>query len=177
MVGTAFRLYVVHRGSRAAYLRSLGARIGDGCDILTRPIRFGSEPYLVELGDRVTLSSDVLLVTHDGSSRLYRHRHSSSPWGNRFGPIRVLDDSFVGSRAILLPGVTIGPRSIVGAGSVVATDVPPDTVWAGNPARQVSTVEEAEERYVQRMVPLPDGVLDRGLLRAALTEYFFGERR
>jgi acetyltransferase-like isoleucine patch superfamily enzyme len=152
-------------------------RIGDGCEILTRLSSFGSEPYLVEIGDRVTLSYDVLLITHDGSSRLYRHRYSSSPWGNRFGPVRVLDDSFIGARAILLPGVTVGPRSIVGAGSLVTKDVPPDTVWAGNPARQVATVVEAEARYVQRMVPLPDDVLDRELLRKALTEFFFGEQR
>jgi acetyltransferase-like isoleucine patch superfamily enzyme len=152
-------------------------RVGEGCEILANLGTFGTEPYLIEIGDRVTLSYDVLLITHDGSSRLYRHRHSSSPWGNRFGPVRVLDDSFVGARAILLPGVTVGPRSIVGAGSVVTKDVPPDTVWAGNPARQVATVAEAEERYARRMVALSDDVADRRLLRKELTEYFFGEQR
>jgi acetyltransferase-like isoleucine patch superfamily enzyme len=152
-------------------------RVGEGCEILTGMSTFGTEPYLIEIGNRVTLSYDVLLITHDGSSRLYRHRHSSSPWGNRFAPVRVLDDSFVGARAILLPGVTVGPRSIVGAGSVVTKDVPPDTVWAGNPARQVATVAEVEERYARRMVALSEDVVDRRLLRKALTEYFFGEQR
>jgi acetyltransferase-like isoleucine patch superfamily enzyme len=171
----AFDRYVRFRGDRSAYLRSLGARVGVGCEILTSPSNFGTEPWLVEIGDRVTLSQEVLLVTHDGSSRLFREKYSESPWGNKFGPIRVLDNSFVGARAIILPNVSIGPNAIVAAGSVVTKDVPPETVWGGVPARQLSTLAEVESRYERNMVPI--SARDRDQLRKELTQYFFGAVR
>jgi serine acetyltransferase len=49
--------------------------------------------------------------------------------------VRIGNDAWVGACAIILPGVSIGPASVVGAGSVVTKDVPEDTVFAGNPAR------------------------------------------
>lgn len=52
-------------------------------------------------------------------------------------PITVGDDVWIGGGAIICPGVTIGPRSVVGAGSVVVKDVPPDVLVAGNPARVI----------------------------------------
>ena len=54
--------------------------------------------------------------------------------GAATGPIRIGSDVFVGANALLLKGVTIGSRAIVGAGSVVAKSIPADQIWAGNPA-------------------------------------------
>jgi acetyltransferase-like isoleucine patch superfamily enzyme len=51
-------------------------------------------------------------------------------------PILVEDDASLGSGAIILGGVTIGARALVGAGAVVSRDVPPDAVVAGVPARE-----------------------------------------
>jgi len=51
--------------------------------------------------------------------------------------IRIGRDAFIGARAFVLPGVTIGARAIIGACSVVTRDVPPDTVNAGNPSRVI----------------------------------------
>jgi acetyltransferase-like isoleucine patch superfamily enzyme len=56
-------------------------------------------------------------------------------------PVRICEDVWVGANALILKGVTIGPRSIVGAGAVVTKDVPPDTVVAGVPAKIVRKVE------------------------------------
>ena len=55
-------------------------------------------------------------------------------------PITIEDDAWLGGSVVICPGVTIGARSVVGAGSVVTRDVPPDVVVAGNPARIVRTV-------------------------------------
>jgi acetyltransferase-like isoleucine patch superfamily enzyme len=171
----AFTRFVLDRGDKVAYLRRLGARIGNECDILTGVENFGTEPWLIEIGNRVTLSQDVLLITHDGSSRLFREKYSDSPWGNRFAPIRIHDNSFIGARSILLPDATIGANSVIGAGSVVRGTVPPGTVWAGVPARQVATLAEFEQRYEKRMVPIT--TQDRTELRMELTRFFFGEER
>ena len=57
----------------------------------------------------------------------------------RYGRIKIGNNCFIGCRSILLPGVTIGDNSIIGAGSVVTKDVPSGEVWAGNPARFIKT--------------------------------------
>jgi acetyltransferase-like isoleucine patch superfamily enzyme len=171
-----FTFVVLCGGDRVRYLRRAGSRIGRDCDIATDVANFGSEPWLVEIGDRVSVTSGVRLVTHDGSSRLFRDRiPGSSRYGNRFGTIRIHDDSFVGVGAILLPGVSVGPESIVAAGSVVTKSVPPRTVVAGVPARTVCDLDEYVERYRERMVPTTAS--DRATLRRDLTRALWGEER
>ena len=117
-----------------------------------------------------------MFVTHDGASRVFRERIAGgSAFGNAFAPIRVLDDSMIGLRAILMPGVTVGPRSIVGAGSLVTSDVPPETVVGGFPARVLCRLDEYERKYRDRMIPGLSS--DRGELRRQLTQRFWGEAR
>jgi acetyltransferase-like isoleucine patch superfamily enzyme len=154
-IGQFLKYYVVFKGNRTKYLRSLGVKIGNDCQILNRPINYGSEPWLIEIGNRVTVTNGVFLLTHDASSRLFRESLTgSSKFGNRFGTVRVLDNCFIGINSIILPGVTIGPNSIVGAGSVVVKDVPPNTVVAGVPAREISDLEDYIKKYQERMVPI-----------------------
>jgi acetyltransferase-like isoleucine patch superfamily enzyme len=170
-----YNYYIVCKGDNARYLRLQGARIGQGCDLLNNE-GFGSEPWLIELGDRVTLAEGVRLITHDGSSRLFRHHiPKSSRYGNRFGTIRIRNDCFVGTNAIILPDVSIGPYSIVGAGSVVTKDVPPYTVVAGVPAKPICSLEEYIASYQQKMIPTM--AEDRETLRRELTLRLWGEER
>ena len=61
-------------------------------------------------------------------------------------PISIGDGVWIGAAALILPGITIGERSIVGAGSVVTRDVPPYTIVAGNPARPIGKVEPFKGR-------------------------------
>jgi acetyltransferase-like isoleucine patch superfamily enzyme len=165
--------YIRCRADKVEYLRFLGARIGQGCSIYTAPHNFGTEPWLIEIGDGVTLGHDVQLITHDGASRLFRDRlPGMSPFGNRFGTIVIHYNCFIGNNAILLPGVEVGPDSVVGAGSVVTRTVPPRTIAAGNPARLIKTLDEYIEGYCQRMVSL--GATDRNTLRRELTMQLWG---
>ena len=85
----------------------------------------------VEIGARVKLGPGVqlLAVSHplDAAQRAL---------GLEYGePISIGDDVWIGGGAIILGGLTIGDRAVVGAGSVVTHDVPADAVVAGNPAR------------------------------------------
>lgn len=129
-------------------LRRRGAKIAADCRIIGKP-SFGSEPYLVEIGRHVTISSDCMLITHDGATWVFRdqprYQHVIS-----YGAIRILDNCFIGARSTILPGVTIGPNAIVGAASLVNKDVPPGVVVAGNPARVICTVEEYAEKQLAR---------------------------
>ena len=172
-----FDYLVRFRADKIAFLRHLGVRIGNNCEILTGISNFSSEPWLIELGDHVTLSVAVTLITHDASSRVFRRRFPkmNAAFGNRFGTIRILDNCVIGYGAIILPGVTIGPNSIVGAGSVVTKDIPPDVVAAGNPAHRLCSLEEYIAGYQAKMLPLT--AQDRIALRRELTTMLWGEER
>ncbi len=170
------KYYLVYRGNKVKYLRSMGVKIGDFCQILNHPHNYGSEPWLIEIGNKVTITYGVFFLTHDASSRLFRESiPGSSPFGNRFGAIRVQDNCFIGVNSIILPGVSIGPNSIIGAGSVVVKDVPPNSVVAGVPARVISSLEEYIKKYEERMIPI--SATNREDLRKELTQYFWGEVR
>jgi len=59
-------------------------------------------------------------------------------------PITIGEDVWVGGSVVICPGVTIGDRSVIGAGSVVTKSIPPDVVAAGNPCRVVRAIEREE---------------------------------
>ncbi|MHB1319467.1 MAG: acyltransferase, partial [Anaerolineae bacterium] len=82
------------------------------------------------IGSNVSISEGVALVT-------LGHDPQSATFGNRGAPIMVEDRVFVGMRAMVLPGVTLGEGCFVGAGAVVTRDVPPYTIVAGVPARSI----------------------------------------
>jgi serine acetyltransferase len=123
-----------------AFHRSKGVTIGARVDLYGAGLfTFGSEPYLVTVGDDVTISHEVDFITHDGGLRVVRDEH---PGAFHYGPITVEDGAFIGAHAVLLPGVTVGAGAVVGAGSVVTRDVPPRTVVAGVPAKVVKSVDD-----------------------------------
>lgn len=119
------------------WARRRGVTIGTGCRILSNVAT--AEPWLVSIGDRVTVSSRVSLVTHDGSGWLLSDERGRR---YRYAPIKIGSDVFIGAGATIMPGVEIGDRVVVGAGSVVTRSVPAGTVVAGVPARPVSTWDE-----------------------------------
>lgn len=168
--------YIRCRASKIRYLRFLGVRIGEGCSIYTIPQNFGTEPWLIEIGNHVTLGNNVQLITHDGTSRLFRDKiPGMNRFGNRFDTIIIRDNCFVGNDAIILPGVEIGPDSAVGAGSVVTKTVPPGTIAAGNPAKPIKTLDQYIENYAQRMILLQ--ATNRDDLRKELTMSLWGHER
>lgn len=169
-------LVFVCRGDKVRYLRWKGVKIGQGCEIITSTDLFGSEPWLIEIGNRVTVTKGVVFLTHDGASRLFRHRiKNSNPFGNRFGRILIHDESFIGVYSILMPGVEIGPNSIVGAGSLVNKNIPANMVYAGVPARPICTLDEYIHSYQEKMIEIH--ATDRAGLRKELTHRFWGEER
>jgi len=125
------------------YFRGKGVRIGEGVEIFGANLfTFGSEPYLVSIGDRVTISHGVDFITHDGGMRVARAKF---PDAYLYGRIQVADDCFLGARCILLPGARVGVGSVIGSGSVVTGEIPPGVVAVGAPAKPVKSVED----YIQ----------------------------
>ncbi|WP_350016677.1 acyltransferase [Rhodanobacter sp. IGA1.0] len=139
--------------------RKLGVSVGEGCRIYTR--QFGSEPFLVTIGKRVTVTSGVQFITHDGSTWLIRDVKGRR---FRFAPISIGDDVFVGVNSIILPGVRIGSRCIIGAGSVVTRSVPEGSVAVGVPAKVIGTFDQFEAKalrfYVSERDVIPRDSVD-----------------
>lgn len=121
-----------------SYARKIGVKIGKDCRIYIT--QWGSEPFLISIGNKVTITSGVKILTHDGSTWLI---HDDD--GNRFqryGPVDIGNDVFIGVNSIIMPGVTIGNQVVIGAGSVVTKDIPSNSVAVGNPARVVSSFND-----------------------------------
>lgn len=137
------RISIALGGEEAKHriLRRQGMRIGESCRIYTD--HFGGEPWLIRIGNHCTITSGVRFVTHDGSCWVLR---DEIPNLQDFGPIVIEDNCFIGVNAVLLPGIRIGPNSIVAAGAVVTKDVPPNVVVGGVPARALMSLDEYRRR-------------------------------
>ncbi len=112
------------------YARSIGVRVGKDCRLIG--VHFGSEPFLVTLGDHVS-AADVTFITHDGGIWVFR---DTSPEVELFGPITVGNNVFLGAGVRVLPGVTIGDNVVIGAGAWWSAIFPPIVwPWACLPSR------------------------------------------
>ena len=141
----SFELFKYNNSTIAEYFRKQGAQIGEDCIIIPRDL--GTEPYLVKIGNHVAINQGVKLHTHDGGTWVFRRE---IPDLRVFGPIIIEDNCLIGENAVILPNVTIGRNSIVAAGSVVITDVPPGSIVMGVPARRFGSLERYREKCIQR---------------------------
>lgn len=123
-----------------------GLQLGDNVALITIP-NFGSEPYLVKIGDNTTVSFEVAFVTHDAATRVIRNLPDGNPETGYFGPIIIGKNCFIGCRTTILAGVHIGDNSIIGACSLVNRDIPDNVVAAGNPCRIICTLDEYRAKH------------------------------
>lgn len=108
---------------------------------------FGSEPYLITIGDDTTISFDCAFVTHDAATRVIRHLPGQNKETVIYGSINIGKNCFIGCRSVILPNVTIGDNCIIGAGSVVNQSIPSNTVAAGVPCKTICTLDEYIEKH------------------------------
>ncbi|HEX6097608.1 MAG TPA: acyltransferase [Thermoanaerobaculia bacterium] len=90
----------------------------------------------VAIGAHTLIAPNVFITdhTHNAAAGLRLDEQ-----GSRSAPVVIGADAWIGTRAVILPGVTIGDGAIVGAGAVVTKDVPPNTIAAGVPAKVIGT--------------------------------------
>lgn len=136
----------------AAYLKRQQVlyQMGDDCVIQTN-VQI-TDPKHVRLGNNVRMTG-CILFGHDGSINMLKKLTGKVL--DSVGKIDIKDDVFIGHQAIIMPNVTIGPRSIVAAGSVVTRDVPPNTIVGGVPAKPIGTVDAYLARCEERTATLP----------------------
>lgn len=135
---------------RIKLCRKKGVKIGENC-VVFADVKFGSEPYLIEIGNNVRLTSNVKFVTHDGGMWVLRNLYKDTTI-DKFGRIRIGDNVHVGWDVTIMPGVTIGSNCIIGVGAVVTKDIPDNSIAVGIPARVIETVNEYYEKSKSQFV-------------------------
>ncbi len=130
------------------YNKYFGITFGNNIRFTGFP-RWGSEPYLINIGNNVTITNNVTFHTHDGAVGLFRNEY---PGINIYGKIKIGDNVFIGSDSIFLPGVTVGDNVIIAAGSVVTRNVPNDCVVGGVPAKVIKSIDEYKKQALEKAV-------------------------
>jgi len=132
------------------YLRKIGVTIGNNCEIFvpTKSYIDTQNPYMITIGDNVKITQGVVLLTHDFSWCVTSNLDGFIT--GSVGYINIGSNVFIGFNSIILKNVTIGDNVIIGAGSIVTKDCEPNSVYAGNPARKIMSIEEYHNKRKQK---------------------------
>ena len=138
---------------RVKYLRKQGCKIGEKTRLLCSISCFGTEPYLIEIGEDCLLSGNLSLFTHDGGVKVLNSlNYFDGKKMDKVGKIIIGNNCFIGCGAKIISGVSIGVNVIVGAGSIVTKDCPSNSIVAGVPAKIICTIEEFYEKNKDKFV-------------------------
>tara|TARA_R110002051_G_scaffold324642_1_gene422917 strand:- start:2327 stop:2779 length:453 start_codon:yes stop_codon:yes gene_type:complete len=136
----------------------MGVTIGENCQIYgNSPNMWGTEPFLIKIGNNVHITDRCRFITHDGGTLILR---KFTPDLEVTAPIKIGNDVYLGEEVIIMPGVTIFNNVVVGIRSIVTKDIESNSVVVGIPAKKIKTVDEYHEKL--KMTSLKIGHLSRG---------------
>lgn len=175
--------YKSSQGRYINHLRRIGVQIGDDVTIYAPTKTFIDEqyPWMLTIGSHVRITEGVKILTHDYSWSVLKLADTPDKGIvlGASGKVCIGNNVFIGMNAIITRNVTIGNNVIIGAGSIVTKDCKENSVYAGNPAKYIMSVDEylnkrkelqvAEAKqlvksYYERFRKYPD--------EKALSEYF-----
>jgi acetyltransferase-like isoleucine patch superfamily enzyme len=130
------------------YSRYFKVNMGKRVRITGTPA-FGSEPYLITIGDDVTIIDVVIFHTHDGGVGILRKKY---PGINISKPIRIGNNVFIGSNTTIFPGKTIGNNVVIGASGVVTKNIPNDVLVASVQVRIIRSLSDYETAVLKEAV-------------------------
>ena len=155
---------------RAAYLKkhNIMYHVGENCMTMFRKIPL--YPKLISMGNNVWIASGVTFVPHDVIHCMLNNKYDTDEFKEYIGCIDIRDNVFIGSDAIILPNVSIGPDTVVAAGALVNKSLT-SGVYAGVPARYICSLEEFAEK--RKAVPKIDIIRKKsGLDEKTVEEYW-----
>jgi maltose O-acetyltransferase len=148
-LGKLYALYHHRRLlKRWAMLRNRGMHLGKGVNLPWSTSIDTSHCFLISIGDNCGFGENCTILAHDAMPNEYMD-------ASVIGKVMIHESCHFGTGTIILPGVEIGPRSIVGSGSVVTRSIPPETVAAGNPVKVLCTLDEYIAKHREKMKAAP----------------------
>lgn len=120
-------------------LIKMGLNVGRNFSRLHGVILDPSHCWLISIGDNVTMAPRVHILCHDASTKQFIGY-------TKIGQVTIGNNVFIGAESVVLPGVSIGDNVVIGANSTVTHDVPSNTVVAGNPAKEICSIEDYLEK-------------------------------
>lgn len=127
-----------------------GVNMGNNVHIYG-PVDWGTEPWLITLGDNVYITAGCRFVNHDGGTLIFRKEY---PDLEITKPIVVGSNVYIGRDSLLLPGACIGNNVVIGARSVVTKKIGDNSVAVGAPARVIKSTEEYLEKLKRESLGL-----------------------
>jgi len=134
------RIYLLYDRNKLKRLIRKGLKVGKNTYIGPNVNFDQGYPYLISIGNNCRISSGTTILVHDAS--IFKEIGIT-----RLQPVNILDGSFIGINAVILPGVTIGPNAIIAAGSIINRNIGENKIAAGNPARPYSEIIDLIKRY------------------------------
>jgi maltose O-acetyltransferase len=129
---------------RWAKLQAMGLHIGQGVNLPASTWIDTTHCFLISIGDWCGFGEQCLILAHDGQMDEFLD-------AGLIGKVTIHESCHFGSRTVILPGVEIGPRTIVGANSVVSSSLPAGTVCAGVPAKAICSLDDYLSRHRERL--------------------------
>lgn len=166
------RLMLTSQEKKARYLKrkNIFRMFGDNCKYACNTIP--AEPYLVKIHNNVRIAAGVSLCTHDVIDGMIKncnqYKNDAQHLTFHMGTIEIFDNCMIGANSIILLNVSIGPNSIVAAGSVVTQSVPEGVIVGGNPAKVIGKFEN----YVKKRIEAPIMASNKDSIDIILQDYW-----
>lgn len=122
-----------------------GLKLGKNVTIMPTAYIDDEHPYLISIGDNCSISHGVYIFTHDATPLKFTEGYQV------VDKVDIKENCFIGTGAIILPGVIMGPNVSVAAGSVVTKNIPPNSCVAGSPARVYGKFDELINRHKENI--------------------------
>lgn len=154
MIKRILRVFKRKKETEKEYRLRKGMKVGKNCHIYSWDTIDAGHPRLINIGDDVTISTNVTILTHDASTNVVQ-------CGTKLGRVTIGNNVFIGTRAVILCNIHIGNNVIVGAGSVVTHDLEDNGVYAGVPAKFICSIDAYRAKYQALRESSPRWDLDK----------------
>ncbi len=143
--GLRAKIGTIRRERRWKHLRAQGMRLG--ADVWLPDSTWLDPDYcfLITIGDHCGFGEECMILAHDAQIDEFLD-------AARIGRVVINESCHIGARSVILPGVEIGARTLVGANSVVSRSLPADSVCTGSPAKVICSLDEYLERHRKKIV-------------------------
>lgn len=160
-----------------SFLRKKGIKIGNNLwvtpDLKSLNIDI-TRPSLLEIGNEVRLNKNLTILTHDGGFYVLLNKYKE--FISQSGRVKIGNNVYFGRNCSVFKGVTIGDNCIIGFGSVVTKDIPPNSVAVGAPARVVSTLDnyykKRKENYIEEALDYARSIKERFNRNPTIDEFW-----